>query len=384
MEIRLISQDEAVDFLKVSSASFIWNFDPKVDNKMNVPVMAAFHEGKLIAGLEMLDFESNYCGNYLKTVGIGGVCSLPESRRTGAIKAIFDKIGNTAQENGWAMGFLFPFSVSYYEKFGYAYINRMLSITVPFENMNHIPRNTDVIPYSPEYFEELSALHAKCSLKENLLTLRNERKCFCETPLEKCDYTYFRRNTAGEADGYVRFLVDRPSGNLTVTDLYFLSPESLYGLIGFLRNYDGIVKRIIVQKQYQGSPFACIADRITGVKYSDDGCAAGRIYDMKKILESNTYPEQYGKFRLLSLDDFEQNSGIFEVEYQNGKACITRKSNGDYDIALTPAAAARLLLAGEGHTAETAAYINGTEIKGDARDFFKTFPLRPTRFTDGF
>ena len=105
---------------------------------------------------------------------------------------------------------------------------------------------------------------------------------------------------------------------------------------------------------------------------------------MKKILESNVYPDKHGKFRLLSLDNLERNSGIFEVEYQNGKASVTRKSDGEYDIALTPAAAARLLLAGEGHTAETAAYIKGVEIKGDASDFFAAFPHRPTRFTDGF
>ncbi len=383
MEIRLMKNEEASEFLKVSAASFIWKYDPKVDNKVDETVLAAFHEGKLVAGIELLDFECNYCGNFLKTVGIGGVCSLPESRRMGGVRKIFEEFGKTAPENGYAMGFLYPHSVSYYEKFGYAYINRLLTISVPFENMTHIPRNTDAILYSAEHFEELSALHAKCALKENLLTLRNERSCFCENPLGECDYTYFRRNAAGEADGYVRFSVTRPK-DLTVKDLYFLTPEALYGLLGFLRNYDGIVKRLVVQKQYQGSPFACIADRITGVSYENDGCAAGRIYDMTKILKSNAYPENHGHFRLLSVDEFEQNSGVFDVEYQNGKAVVTRKADGDYDISLTPAAAARLMLAGEGHTAETSAYVNGTEIRGNADDFFAAFAHRPTRFTDGF
>ena len=383
MEIRLMKNEEASEFLKVSAASFIWKYDPKVDNKVDETVLAAFHEGKLVAGIELLDFECNYCGNFLKTVGIGGVCSLPESRRMGGVRKIFEEFGKTAPENGYAMGFLYPFSVSYYEKFGYAYINRLLTISVPFENMTHIPRNTDAILYSAEHFEELSALHAKCALKENLLTLRNERSCFCENPLGECDYTYFRRNAAGEADGYVRFSVTRPK-DLTVKDLYFLTPEALYGLLGFLRNYDGIVKRLVVQKQYQGSPFACIADRITGVSYENDGCAAGRIYDMTKILKSNAYPENHGHFCLLSVDEFEQNSGVFDVEYQNGKAVVTRKADGDYDLSLTPAAAARLMLAGEGHTAETSAYVNGTEIRGNADDFFAAFAHRPTRFTDGF
>lgn len=125
-----------------------------------------------------------------------------------------------------------------------------------------------------------------------------------------------------------------------------------------------------------------MADRLDGVVYENSGGAAGRIYNMKKLLESNGYPEEYGKFRILSIDEFEQNKGIFEVEFQNGRAVVTHRPQGDYDISLTAPAAARLMLAGEGHTAETAAYIDGVEIKGNADGFFRAFPYRRSRFFD--
>ncbi len=381
MEIRYITPEEAVDFQKVSAMSFIWKFNAEKDSSVKVPVLAAFQDEKLIAGVELFDFKSNYCGNFLNSIIVSGVCSLPEYRRMGGIREIFKKIGETAVENNWTLGFLHPFSISYYEKFGYANLNRMFAINVPFENLKHIERNTDVILYTGEQFEELSELHKKCALKENLMTLREDKKHFCATPFESADYTYFRRNESGEADGYVRFTVDRPD-SLFVEDLYVLSPEALYGLIGFLRNYDNIAKNLIVRKQYQGSPFSCLADRTDNVIYEHNGVAAARIYNMKKLLESNEYPEEYGKFSVLIHDEFEQNAGIFEVEYQNGKATVTRRHNGNYDISLTAAAAARLMLAGEGHTAQTAVYINGVEIRGNTDGFFKAFPYRQTRFTD--
>lgn len=381
MEIRYINKDEAADYQKVSAASFIWRFNAEEDGTVDMPVLAAFENGRLIAGVEIFDFRTNYCGNFLNSVVVSGVCSLPEYRRMGGIREIFKKIGETALENDWTFGFLHPFSIEYYEKFGYANLNRMFAIKAPFEKLKHIPRNTDVILYTGEQFEELSELHAKCALRENLMTLREEKKHFCDTPLESADYTYFHRNKAGEADGYVRFTVSRPD-TLTVEELFALTPEAVYGLIGFLRNYDGIVKNIKVKKQYQGSDFACIADRIDGITYEYDGGAAGRIYNMKKLLECNKYPDEYGKFRLLCNDEFEQNNGIFEVEYQNGKASVTRKADGDYDISLSPAAAARLMLSGEGHSAQTALYIDGVEIKGNADGFFRAFPYRPTRFAD--
>ncbi len=381
MEIRYIKDNEAADYQKVSAASFIWKFNAEEDSTVEMPVLAAFEEGRLVAGVEIFDFRVNYCGNFLNSVVVSGVCSQPEYRRMGGIREIMKKIGETAIENDWTMGFLHPFSIEYYEKFGYSNLNRMFAIKIPFEKLKHIPRNTDVILYTGEQFEELSELHAKCALKENLMTLREEKKHFCDKPFEEADYTYFRRDANGVADGYVRFNVKRPDV-LNVEEFFALTPEAVYGLTGFLRNYDGIVKTLRVRKQYQGSDFACIADRIDGISYDYDGGAAGRIYNMQKFLENNKYPEEYGKFRVLSIDEFEQNNGIFEVEYQNGKATVTRKEDGDYDISLTAPAAARLMLAGEGHNARSALYIDGVEIKGNADGFFRAFPYRQTRFVD--
>ena len=381
MEVRYIKENEAADYQRVSAASFIWKFNAEEDSTVKTPVLAAFENGKLIAGAEIKEFKTSYCGSQLDIVVVDGVCSQPEYRRTGGVRAIFDEVAALAEENGWVLGFLHPFSISYYEKFGYANLNRSFSVRVPFENLKHIPRCNDVTLYTGEQFDELCELHAKCALKENLVCERNNKKDFCSTPYESADYTYIRRDANGVADGYVRFTVSRPN-EVAVSELFVLSPEALYALIGFLRNYDGIAKTLVVGGQYQGSPFACLADRIDKATYEQGGTVAGRIYNMKKLLESNVYPKEYGKFRLLSLDELERNSGIFEVEYENGKAVVTQTEAGEYDISLTATAAARLMLAGEGHTAQTAVYIDGVKINGNADDFFRAFPHRPTKYTE--
>lgn len=381
MDVRYIEPHEAIDYHKISSASFIWNFDRDVDNTVEMPVLGAFHDGKLIAGTEVFDFKCNYCGTLMNSVVLSGICSQPENRRMGGVRAIFDHFNKIAVENGIVAGFLSPFSIEYYEKFGYANLNRVFAIKVPFHKLEHIPRSTNVELFTGEQLDELCELHNKCVFTENLMTLREDVKHFCDKPLENSDYTYIHRNPAGEADGYVRFKVNRPD-TLVADELFVLTPDALKGIIGFLRNYDGIVKTLVVKRQYQGSPLSCLVDRIDGVKYEGDGGYAGRIYNLKKLLEINKYPEKKGCFSILSLDDAEQNKGIFDVEYKNGKVTVTQRADGDYDIALTAPAAARLLLAGEGHTADTAVYIDGVELKTDAADFFRAFPHRATRFTD--
>lgn len=383
MEVRLIKPEEAVDYLKISAASFIWKFNKDEDKEVEMPVMGAFHEGRLVAGVELFDFKCNYCGNLINVLVLSGVCTLPEYRGMGAVRAIFDEVGRNAVKNGVTAGFLAPFSITYYEKFGFANLNRTFAVKVPFHNLRHIPHSNNVELYTGEQLEELCELHNKCVFTENLMTLREDKKHFCHKPLEEADYTYIHRDSDGKADGYVRFKITRPD-KLVADELFVLTPDALKGIIGFLRNYDGIVKDLIVKKQYQGSPFACLTDRIDGVTYELDHGYAARIYNLKELLENNVYPAEHGRFSILSLDDLEQNKGIFDVEYQNGKATVTQRSDGDADISLTPPAAARLLLAGEGHTAQTAVYLDGVQIRGNADDFFRAFPRRATRFTDSF
>ncbi len=381
MVVRLIKPEEAVDYHKVSAASFIWKFNKDEDNKVEVPVLGAFHEDKLIAGVELFDFRCNYCGNLINTLVISGVCSQPEYRGMGAVRAIFDEIGQTAVENDITAGFLAPFSISYYEKFGFANLNRTFAIRIPFNNLTHIPHSNDVELYTGEQFEELCELHNKCVFRTNLMALRENKHHFCQSPLEKADYTYIHRNSYGEADGYVRFRINRPD-ELVAEEFFVLTPDALKGIIGFLRGYDSVAKTLLVRKQYQGSPLSCFADRINNVSYEYQGGYAGRIYNLKKLLENNVYPDKHGKFSILSLDNLEQNKGIFDVEYENGKAVVTQRNDGDYDLSLTPPAAARLLLAGEGHSSETAVFIDGVELKNNADDFFRAFPHRQTLFTD--
>ncbi len=381
MEVRFIKPEEASDYLKVSAASFIWKFDKEVDNKVDMPVLGAFYNGKLIAGAEVYNHKCNYCGNIIKSLILDGICSQPEYRRMGGVRALFDEVSEIAIKNDITVGFLSPFSISYYEKFGFANLDRAFSIKIPFNSLSQIERNNDVELYTGEQFHELCDFYNKCALRENLMIIKEDKSHFCDKPLENTDYTYIHRNKYGEVDGYVRFMVNRPD-ELVAEELFTLTPEALVGIIGFLRNYDGIVKTLVVKKQYLGSSFSCFADRIDNASYEYTGGIAARIYNLKKLLENNAYPEQYGKFSILSLDNLEQNKGIFDVEYTNGKATVTKRDSGDYDIALTPPAAARLLLAGEGHTAQTAIFINGVELKNDADDFFKAFPRRATRFTE--
>ena len=43
MEIRYIKPEEAVDYLKISAASFIWKFNAEEDKEVEIHVLGAFN-----------------------------------------------------------------------------------------------------------------------------------------------------------------------------------------------------------------------------------------------------------------------------------------------------------------------------------------------------
>ena len=99
MKVRFIKPEEAVDYLKISATSFIWKFDKDEDTHVNTPVLGVFDNDRLIAGAEIFNFKCNYCGNLINILHLDGICSQPEYRRMGGVRALFDEIGKNAVKN---------------------------------------------------------------------------------------------------------------------------------------------------------------------------------------------------------------------------------------------------------------------------------------------
>ena len=114
MIIRRLREDENGKLDAVQSLAFSFSYDMEESDGhgLNSEVYGAFlDDGEtLTATIFTPEYDSLYCGKTFKSVGIGGVASVPEYRRMGAVRAIFDEIFRMAPERGWATSFLYPFS----------------------------------------------------------------------------------------------------------------------------------------------------------------------------------------------------------------------------------------------------------------------------------
>lgn len=82
---------------------------------------AAFEEDgrTMMATFTVVPWTANFDGHAVAMGGIGGVASLPQYRRSGAIRGCFAAALRDMYDGGTLLSYLYPFSTAFYRKFGY-------------------------------------------------------------------------------------------------------------------------------------------------------------------------------------------------------------------------------------------------------------------------
>ena len=124
---RLTEKEELLESDRICSIAFVspWDREEAVrglESPDFQPTVSFGHfteEGQLTASLLLPQFQMRYEGHDVPMVGVGGVASLPEYRYGGAVRQIFHTALEWMWDQGAVFSTLYPFSHSYYRKFGY-------------------------------------------------------------------------------------------------------------------------------------------------------------------------------------------------------------------------------------------------------------------------
>ena len=88
----------------VSATGFIHTIDfddiAKRGKLQNFTVGAFSDDGELMSKAEACDFKTNFYGEYVPTLAVGGVVTRPEFRRSGGVRACFEYLFAHAAEHG--------------------------------------------------------------------------------------------------------------------------------------------------------------------------------------------------------------------------------------------------------------------------------------------
>ena len=389
MKIRFLNKDEGAKLTAVSSIAFNFSGNLEDSHEVHGEVLGAFKDDNetLMAVIHPNHYESNYCGTYLPCVGIGGVATLPEYRRSGAIRAIFGEIFRLAPERGWATSYLYPFSHRYYRQYGYECVMNLRSIKIPTDNIGHIERNDSSVLFTGDQkvLDDIMTVYNEFIKNYNggFKRAGDHFPNLTRTPHKDKRYTYVWYDDNSAPGAYVTFHID--GDTMKVTEFAYISSKAMYGMLGFLRMYDGQVDEISLRELPADTELEYAPREYNDAEYSLYSFGMGRVLLVETLLNTNKY-EGCGHFSLKVNDYLEYNNYIFDVEFADGKVSVTKRADGKYDIACAIPSLSRIMYGLDDYSGGKAAYLPDVEVidATGAETFLKAFPRRKLLLWDRF
>ncbi len=348
---------DVMDYLNISALCFEWPHDTKgktaleyyeealqkrdkADNAMDYFLEDCLYgtftdEGILTSGIAFMPFTAQFDGHMVKMNGVGGVCTLPEYRRTGGIRSIFQLALRDQYQDGTVFSYLYPFSQSYYEKFGYSLSNPVLSYTISLRHIlptvgGHFTlyRGGDTAPFEKAYSK----------MRYNLMLKRDfYHWAFLKgtDPFAKNTYAYLLTDDLNQPNGYIIFKKGMMDGSryLDVREVVYDSPRALGQLMTFLAGYAADYPYANLRLPMDAMPELYCTDMVlSGSKR--ELCLNGmqRVINVEKALELAQYRGN-GEVAIKVQDDqIAENSATFKVIFTGGRAVSVSRTQDEADI----------------------------------------------------
>ena len=260
-------------------------------------ILIAELDGNIVGALTLYPQQLYIGGNRLTCGGIGGVAVLPEYRRRGFSLLLLREAFRRMKETHTVLSMLYPVRHSFYAKAGYGLIGEVHVLTVApsafpaFDDAEAVRKyQNEDLPALAACYEQYAACNT-CVICRTAETWQHELEEW--TMQTKAVYCFH------EADRITGYYVLSIQDTAIVSELVYLTPSALGGLLASLRNLGERVPTVMLQ-QTRDDYFQCLlrdpvipeAPRIAGL-FPESGRIGygymGRIIDCTAALRQRGY-----------------------------------------------------------------------------------------------
>ncbi len=331
------------------------------------------------------------CGAEIPSATIGGVGTEPEFRRGGKVRTLFAAMAAEGDKRGLPLTVLHPFSFAYYRKFGFERVADHRVLEFPMTALSYVPRYSELIRCTTEEHRmAMEGVYNTFAANRQLLP----RRVGYPFPIADNDHrAYLSHNESGEPDGYIILNIEKyywvnqmVSVNLNVYEMAFTTPEALMKLFGFMRMFEGELESVKIHNCAMMPEVELRLRNYTHTKITVIPDLMARINDVEKLFSMLKYPCVAGAFTVKAYEPegtpwaafSDKTTGVFRVEYAEGKGHVTRlSSDASYDFSADIPALTQLVFGYNIGGYDVARYMENTEFCTTADDFFRAFPARP-------
>ena len=401
-EIRRLTTEDLLQFYRIHAIVYNQRRDfSKEENRKIDPLdhppdwaCGVFESGKLLAGMYEIDFLMRFDGHSVKMTGIGGVGTLPEARKGGHIRRIFEKLLPEAYEKGVVFSNLTPFSHDFYRKFGYEIACNRNKIKINTGDLSEIKSKGEFIHILPgDDTSLLAEIHSAYIANINHGIHRDYwqenrawKRFTKDDPCATGTYIYLWKDETGKARSYIKYQDEVEDGdhNMSVVELAFIDKKGLYGALGIVsglsaqfENFKWLMPTFIDPFDFTGDAWSIEQE----IRPRD----MTRVVNVKAALELMRRPcNSEGKYIIETKDEnISANSGKYLVEFspQGSKVSSTSKNA---DMSCDIRVLSQLIV---GYRTPESAMLSrqeGLEVHGNLETLNRVFTQRPQHVTEYF
>ena len=364
--------------------------DPETDDCIH---WAAFTEdGDMMANFTVPTYTVRFDGHNCKMAGIGGVATLPQYRRQGAIRACFQEALPEMYREGYDFSYLYPFSTRFYRQFGYESCIQKYGWEVDLQQLNP-PRIPGTFRLSEKNRPQTEAIRAIDGVWEqyfNMMVQHKEADYKWTTeadPAVKQEFTYVWYDAANVPKAYTTFKAVWQEGkrNIVCSRFCFGDKEGFAGLMQLFKSL--AADHAFAKFQTPALPslqYLMPEWSLGAVKWevlANNGMA--RVINVQSVLEKAAYLGSGQVVLEIRDPDISENSGCYRIAFSEGKALSVEKADGGPDARLTiPAFSA--LICGVWDLREAKHTLSGLEILKNTTSLEQVFYRKPMMIVDFF
>jgi len=293
-----------------------------------------FEGGRLVSAMMEIEFLMRFDGQSVPMVGIGGVGTLPEARKGGHVRAMFERFLPEAYEKGVIFSNLYPFSFDFYRKFGYELAHSRNEITIPAgEFSDHKLRGRFIQVFPGDDTTVLNEIHRNYIADLNHGICRDHWpdnrawKRFTQSdPYAEGVFLYLWHDEAGNNSAYIKYedKFEDDEHIMYVRELAFTGRETLYGVLSIVSGLAAQFEKFrwLMPTFLDPSDFIDEAYDLEQTIIPRD---MTRVINVKAALEKMRRPLGEGRYVIAVNDEMiPANSGRYLVEFASNESRVTR------------------------------------------------------------
>jgi len=399
MEIRKLKPEEKVHCDLMASVCFVrgippedryaWLERPEEHTKDYDICWGAFDdEGRLLSSMLVIPAELRINNHHVKAGIIGNVITLPEVRNARCVRKIFEVTMEEMKNDGIVYSLLYPFSFTFYRKFGYERAYSRPRATFPISELARFPYPDGMRVHDKGGpWADFALVYDAFAKDKNLAVVRGEKewtRILNRDPHKNREFSYIHYNELGKPDGYVLYkseVKDASAMRMRISELTWTCKAGLEAMLGFIHGLRSEYSEVSCFFPTEFDPHNLVEDHGL-MSVNPDAHIMNRVVNVHTALSLVDAPTGTGSVIIGITDKFIQsNTGSYGISWEGGGLRV-EPSNQPPDIEMDVETLVQLTT---GYlTPAQVAYRKDVAIHGKMKELAALFPKKDLYMMEAF